>query len=77
MLENLIQIKSGIMIHVDASTKNIIYEINLSICSCENGKYLASITDNLVITCDEIIDAETKSNNEETKSIPINFKEKM
>ena len=36
-------------------------------CSCENGKYLASIIDNSVITCDEIIDAE------ETKIIPKNI----
>ena len=53
------------------------YIWNLSICSCENGKYLASITDNSVITCDEIIDADAKSNDKETKSIPINFNEKM
>ena len=46
--------------------------MNLSACCCENGKYLASIIDNLAITCDEIIDAETepKSYNEETNTIP-------
>ena len=38
---------------------------------CENGKYLASITENSVITCDEIIDAE------ETKTIPTNFNERI
>ena len=39
-------------------------------CSCENGKYLASVIDNYnsVITCDEII--------EETKTIPTKFNEK-
>ena len=31
--------------------------------SCENGKYLASIMDDSVIACDEIIE----SNDEETK----------
>ena len=31
-----------------------------AICSCENGKYLASIFDDSVITCDELIDAEEK-----------------
>ena len=36
--------------------------------SCENGKYLASISDDLVITGDEI--------REETKTAPINFNEK-
>ena len=37
-------------------------------CSCKNGKYLASVIDDSVITCDEII--------EETKEVPINFNEK-
>ena len=37
-------------------------------CSCENGKYLASIIDDSVITCDEII--------EETNTVPTNFNEK-
>ena len=54
-----------------------LYLESFYICSCENGKYLASITDNSVITCDEIIDADAKSNDKETKSIPINFNEKM
>ena len=29
--------------------------------SCKNREYLASITDKSVITCDKIIDAETKT----------------
>ena len=41
--------------------KNYIW--NPATCCCENGKYLASIIDNSVITCDEIINAE------ETKTI--------
>ena len=41
-----------------------IYVWNLATCSCENGKYLASIVDNSVIMCDEIIEAEG------TKTIP-------
>ena len=44
--------------------KTYIYKNNTATCSCENGKYLASVIDNSVITCDEIIDAET---------IPINI----
>ena len=44
------------------------YIWNPTTCSCENGKYLASIIDDSVITCDEII--------EETNSIPTNFDEK-
>ena len=41
-------------------------------CSCENGKYLASIVDDLAITCDEVIESYDK----ERKTIPINFNEK-
>ena len=44
------------------------YIWNPAICSCENGKYLASIIDHSVNTCDEI--------RGETKTIPINFNEK-
>ena len=36
--------------------------------SFENGKHLASIIDDSVITCDEIV--------KETKTIPTNFNEK-
>ena len=43
--------------------------------SCENVKYLASIMDYSVITCDEIIDAKFNSNNEETKTVLTNFDE--
>ena len=53
------------------------YFWNPSTCSSKNGKYLASIMDDSVITCDEIIDAETKSKDEKTKAIPINFNEKI
>ena len=45
---------------------------NPATCSCEIGKYLASIMVDSVITCDEIIE----SYNEETKTIPTNFNEK-
>ena len=44
------------------------YIWNLATCSCKNGKYLASIIDNSVITCDEII--------VETKIVKTNFNEK-
>ena len=72
MVENVIEIKSGIIINVNASAKNIIYVKknyiwNPATCSCKNGKYLASITDNSMITCDEVMDAE------ETKTIPENI----
>ena len=41
---------------------------NPATCRCQNGKYLASIMDDSAITCDEIIDAEVKSNEKETKT---------
>ena len=47
--------------------KNYIW--NPATCSCKNGKYLASIIDNSVIMCDEIIEAETKT-------VTTNFNEK-
>ena len=45
---------------------------NPSTCICENGKYLASITDDSVITCDEVIE----SYYDEIKIIPISSNEK-
>ena len=63
MVENLIQIKSGITINVDVNVKTLKkhrvcqkdYIWNPATSSCENFKYLASIIDDSVITCDEII----------------------
>ena len=43
------------------------YIWNPATCSCENGKYLARIIDDSVITCDEII--------EETRAVPADFNE--
>ena len=45
------------------------YIWNPATCSCKNGKYLASIMDDSVITCDEIIDVEAEWSNEETKTV--------
>ena len=45
------------------------YIWNPATCSYKNGKNLASIIDDSVITCDEIIDAE------EAKAITTNFNE--
>ena len=42
------------------------YIWNPSTCICKNGKYLASIMDDSVITCDEIIE----------EIVSINFNEK-
>ena len=54
IVENVIQIKSGIMIPADASVKKRHicekdYIWNPAASTCENGKYLASITDDLVL----------------------------
>ena len=53
------------MINVDVSVKNIMYVKDYKI-----------INDDSVITCDEIIDTEGRSNDEETKTVPTNFNEK-
>ena len=45
---------------------------NPATCNCENGKYLASIMDDSMITCNEIIE----SHDEEIKTIPTNYNEK-
>ena len=44
------------------------YTGNPATCSCKNGKYLGSIIDNSLTTCDEII--------EETKTITRNLMKK-
>ena len=45
---------------------------NPTTCSCENGKYLASIMDDSAIMCDEIVQLYT----EEIQTIPTYFSEK-
>ena len=66
--------KSGILININVSVKYIIYVKKIT-CDCENGKYFANIIDDSVISCDEIIDAEAKSYDEETKFILTNSNE--
>ena len=64
MLQNVIQIKSGITVHVDVSVKtrkNIMCAKKDSIwnpdaCLWKNDKYLASLIDVLVITSDKVIE---------------------
>ena len=73
MEENVIQIKSGISVNVDANVKKKhicekCYIWNPASYSCENSKYLASIINSdLVITCSEVIEGTT---------VPANFNEK-
>ena len=77
MVENVTWIKSGIMVNVNVSVKTwknimcvkkFIFWIAALETICQNGKYLGSVTDNSVITCDEII--------EEWKTIPKNYNKK-
>ena len=42
--------------------------MNPATCGCKNEKYLATIIDDSIITCDEII--------EEIKTVQTNFNEK-
>ena len=76
MGENIIPIKSGITKNIDVSVKNNICEK----VKCEILLHVVAkrvnIMDDSVITSDEIIDADAKSNDEETKIIPTNFNEK-
>ena len=77
--ENVIQIKSGITIIVDASVKKHFeckkgYIWNLATCSCKNRKYLVSIIDDLVSTCDKHIEETVPTNfNEKKSSLPQNL----
>ena len=72
IVKNAVQIEIGIMsTWVEKSTKTSLckkYAWNLSICTCENCKYLEYIIDNSMVTCDEI--------KELTKTIPIGFNDK-
>ena len=65
MEENAVQINGEITINVNVSVENIRYVKKIMIwnpatCSCENGKYLTSIMDDSVITCDGIIESYNK-----------------
>ena len=60
MEENAIRIKSGITIYVSVIVKIrktcVQKRLYPATCGCENGKYLASVIDNSVVMCDEIIE---------------------
>ena len=63
------------MIKVDVSVKNVMYvkDYILNRLYCENGKYLGRIMDDSAIMFDEVI----VSYNEDTKTVPTNFNEKI
>ena len=76
IVEKGIQIKSGIMINVDVSVDvyvSVDYIWKPATCCCKNGKYLGSIIDDSVISCDEIIE---KIKTVPIKTVPTNFNEK-
>ena len=55
-MQDVIQIKNGIIINVNVSAKSVWkYTCNCSTCICEISRYLKSIVDDLVIMCDEIV----------------------
>ena len=64
MVKNVNPIKIGIMANVHVSVKirkNIAcakkdHISNLATCTCENGRYVGTIINDPVNTCDEIID---------------------
>ena len=69
MEKSVIQLNGGIIINVYVSVKNVIMSKRIyleypSTCSCENGKYLASIMDNSTIMSND----KAKSNDEEQKT---------
>ena len=60
IVQHVIQIKNGIIKHVNMNVKIMVsakkdYIWNPSTYICENSKYLKSIANTSVITCDEII----------------------
>ena len=77
MVQNVTWIKSGIMVNVNVSVKiwksimcvkKFIFWNPALETICQNGKYLGSVTDNSVITCDEIM--------EEWKTFQKNYNKK-
>ena len=63
--KSVIQINCGIMINIHVSVNNICekdYIWNPATYSCENRKYLASIMEDSVITCDKTIEEKFLTN---------------
>ena len=64
--ENIIQIKNEINVECKNLRKHVFeknYIWNHGPCTCENSKYIGSISGDSVIMCDEIVEA--------TKPVPI------
>ena len=74
MEENVTQINGVIMINVNVSVKDIIYVKKIIIVILPHAvAKMENIQQYSVVTCDEIIDAEAKLNDKETKTIPKNI----
>ena len=78
MKQNVSQINGGTMIYVDVRVKNNIYVKKIKfgillLVAMKMEKYLARIMDDSAIVCDEVI----KPYDEEIKTIPITFNEKI
>ena len=74
--QNVIQINGGIKIKSILKKHHVCekeYVWNPSTCICENGRYSASVMDESVITCEEVIESYV----EEVKTIPTNLNEKI
>ena len=74
MEKNVIQINGGITINACVTAKKRHacekdYILNPAIFSCQNGKYLASIMDDSMITFDEIIESYDEETNFNEKKI--------
>ena len=72
MEQNMTQINGGITINVNMGVKNIMYVKNIMFGILLHVIMKMENMDDSAITCDEVIE----SNDEETKTIPINFNEK-
>ena len=72
MEENVIQINGGITVNVDVSIKNVMSMEKVIFGKIENGKYLANIMYESVITCNEVIE----SFDQKAKTVSTNFNEK-
>ena len=74
MDKKVIRINGRITINIDVSVTNVMYVKKYYIWNpaTSSRKYVANITDDSGITCDEIIESYHK----ETKTVPTNFNEK-
>ena len=77
MVQQVIQIKNGIVINANVSIIRIgdpkKYGWNPSKCTCENSRYLTNIVDDAVIVCDEIKNATDNLSTNVTSTVSMNY----